>query len=43
MLEMNETVHVRFRITLRDARGHVLHQKTFGHEYGEPPRTSRRS
>jgi hypothetical protein len=37
MLDMGQTVHLRFRLSLRDARGHVLQEKAFGHELHELP------
>ncbi|MDC3953201.1 hypothetical protein [Polyangium jinanense] len=42
-LELGERVHVRWRISLRDARGRTLDRKVFGHEYAAPPKSSRRS
>lgn len=34
-LSVGERVHVRWRITLRDARGRTFDQKVYGHEYGQ--------
>ncbi|MRG96813.1 hypothetical protein [Polyangium spumosum] len=42
-LELGERVHVRWRFSLRDARGRTLDRKVFGHEYAAPPKSSRRS
>lgn len=41
-LELGESVHVRLRVTLLDSRGHVLDQKSYGHEYTELPGGARR-
>ncbi len=43
MLDMGERVHVRWRITLRDARGRTLDRRVFGHEYAAVPKSSRRA
>ena len=42
-LDLGERVHVRWRISLRDARGRTLDRKVFGHEYAALPQSSRRS
>ncbi|MDI1448022.1 hypothetical protein [Polyangium sp. 6x1] len=42
-LELGERVHVRWRLTLRDARGRTLDRRVFGHEYAAPPKSGRRS
>jgi len=41
-LDLGERVHVRWRITLRDARGRTLDRKVFGHEYAGLPKSGRR-
>ncbi|MDC0749166.1 hypothetical protein [Polyangium mundeleinium] len=42
-LDLGERVHVRWRVSLRDARGRTLDRKVFGHEYAALPKSSRRS
>jgi hypothetical protein len=37
-LEVGEVVHLRWRVELRDAFGHILSRRTVGHEHAQPSR-----